>query len=345
MATNISFEIIENRGPNNLRDVLRAKFPKATEVCIAVAFVTESGVHEIIQALRQVSAHGKVRFVTGLYQSVTEPAALRTLLKLQQASRGNLSVRLSREPKFHRKIFLAEGKSRATAIIGSSNLTREGLNSGGELDVMVSLPKSTGAYKRLKDSFEKDWDKRRAVPLTIQQIAKYERSRAKTPIPPSYSQGQLKRILGTDPKHERSSSTNKAARYWRDYFESHVKPRTEKVIEEETNWDEVYDGWFGGNVSPGYQEGDRVFFFDLNSKRKCVYLVEIKETTRTAVPTPDGRHFAAYNCIGMYRRNFSQGLWKDTKTLGITESEIRKAQKLDSVAAKHLMRSIQKKPK
>lgn len=340
MAHNISFEVIENKGPNNLRDVLRAKLPKAMEVCIAVAFVTDSGVHEIIQALRQVSAHGKVRLVTGLYQSVTEPVALRTLLKLQQASRGNLSVRLSREPQFHRKIFLAEGKTRATAIIGSSNLTREGLNSGGELDVMVSFPKSAEAYRRLKDSFEKDWGKHRAVPLTIKQIEKYDKSRTKTPNPPSYSQGQLKRILGTDPKHERSSSTGRTTNYWRDYFESHVKSRTKKVIKEETNWDEVYDGWFGGNVSPGYQEGDRVLFFDLNSKRKRVYFVEIKETTRTAVPTPDGRHFAAYDRIGRTERRFSKKLWEELDVLGIKQKSIRTAQKLSPETAKHLVKIL-----
>ncbi len=85
-STTISFEIIENKGPDNLRDTLKARLLRASEVCIAAAFVTRSGIDTIIQALRQVAGKGRVRLITGLYQHVTEPQALETLLRMAVSS-------------------------------------------------------------------------------------------------------------------------------------------------------------------------------------------------------------------------------------------------------------------
>jgi HKD family nuclease len=50
------------------------------------------------------------------------------------------------------------------AIVGSSNLTREGLLSGGELDLVVHLPKGSRPGKELIQAFDDDWE-HRAVPL------------------------------------------------------------------------------------------------------------------------------------------------------------------------------------
>jgi HKD family nuclease len=58
--------------------MLEAQLRNASEVSIAVAFVTPSGLHEILQPLRQVAASGSIRLLTGLYQKITEPRALKT---------------------------------------------------------------------------------------------------------------------------------------------------------------------------------------------------------------------------------------------------------------------------
>ena len=145
-SKSLAFQIIENNELDNLRDTLEDLLAKATEVCISVAFVTQSGLDEIIYSLQQVTAEGrkeKVRLLTGLYQRVTEPKALDALLGLQTQTKGRFSVRLSTEPKFHRKVYLVENDTQATAIIGSSNLTKEGLQSGGELNAVLSLPRNS----------------------------------------------------------------------------------------------------------------------------------------------------------------------------------------------------------
>lgn len=98
------FQIIENHGPNNLRDYLKAKLVKTSSVDIAVAFATKAGVNEILHYLYQVASRGQVRILVGLYQHVTEPEALESLLRAQSQMKGGLSVRISKEPKFHTKL-------------------------------------------------------------------------------------------------------------------------------------------------------------------------------------------------------------------------------------------------
>jgi HKD family nuclease len=92
-----TFDVIENTGLNTVQNILNAKLASASEVYIAVAFVTQAGLGKIIQPLLQVAATGKhkVCFITGLYQRFTEPQALQTLLDFQKATGGKLSVRLS----------------------------------------------------------------------------------------------------------------------------------------------------------------------------------------------------------------------------------------------------------
>ncbi len=319
----MAFEVIENSGPNNLRDTLRAKLAKASEVCIAVAFITESGLDEIIQPLRQVATQGKVRLITGLYQRVTEPRALKTLLRIQTETRGNFSVRLSRDPQFHRKLFLLEIGAQAVAIVGSSNLTREGLRSGGELDLMISLPKSAPLYKRLKQAFEKDWH--RSVPLTAQQIARYENTRPTQVGQESYTKGQLKKILGTEPIHEKANVKGEPINYWRDFITGLARKRTERIISETTNWDDRNYDWFSTGGPHPYKIGDRIFLFDFPAQR--LDLVEVKDITRTPVPTPDGRHFVAYRRVSNYSRRFSSRLWKQLQSVGIREKDARHSRK------------------
>jgi HKD family nuclease len=259
-SKSIAFEVIENSGPNNLRDALKAKLGKASQVRIAAAFVTQSGLDEIIQALRQVATQGKVRIITGLYQCVTEPRALKSLLSIQMETHGNFSVRLSREPQFHRKVFLLENRTQATAIVGSSNLTKEGLRSGGELNLMVSLLKSGPIHMRLKEAFEKDWKGQRSVPLTAEQVERYENTRLAPVGQKNYTNGQLKKILGAEPTHEKATVNDEPINFWQECITGTVKKRTERLITETTNWDDKGYKWFATCGPHKYRIDSRIFY-------------------------------------------------------------------------------------
>jgi HKD family nuclease len=255
-ALDVKLDIIENNGPDNLRDTLKARFRRASDVSIAVAFVTQSGLDEVLQPLRQVAASGGVRLLTGLDQKVTEPQALRTLLRAQEETRGRFSVRLSTGPQFRRKIYLLRARKGLLAIVGPSNLTRDGLRSGGELNLVARLPKGSPPGKKLTQAFEDDWE-HRAVPLAPEQIVEYEKARPEPPKRESYPKGQLTKILGTKAAHREAEENSQPADYWWDRIQEVVKKKTERVIAETTNWDEKDFWWFspGGHRAAGVAAG------------------------------------------------------------------------------------------
>lgn len=176
MTTRI--DLIVNEGPDNLRGTFRDRLGSATSVSIAVAFITESGLREIHAQLLQAGFEGKVRFLTGLYQGVTEPKALKLLYEAEKQTRGGLAVRLSRDYAFHRKMYVIENRNRVAAVIGSSNLTSEGMTSNGELNVLMQFAKGSKLHCEINRSFADEWDDN-SVPLTVDRIRMYAKLRGK----------------------------------------------------------------------------------------------------------------------------------------------------------------------
>jgi hypothetical protein len=111
------------------------------------------------------------------------------------------------------------------AIVGSSNLTREGLLSGGELDLVVHLPKGSRPGKELIQAFDDDWE-HRAVPLCYEQIVEYEKTRPEPPERESYSKGQLAKILGSTSAHRQAAENGHPTNHWRDCITGIVKNKT-----------------------------------------------------------------------------------------------------------------------
>lgn len=338
----VSFEFIENNGPDNLRDTLKALLLQAStnEVCISVAFLTQSGLNEIIQPLRQVATQGSVKLITGLYQHVTEPQALETLLNIQNETRGNFSIKLSKEPKFHRKFYILESKSQIFAIVGSSNLTKEGLQSGGEINVIISSAKNTPSIKELKNIFEKEWT-HGAVSLSAEQIKNYKKIRSEKTDFKSSNRSEIKKILGTEPVHQKATpSLLEVTEFWRACITGYVKKRTEKIISETTNWDNRNYSWFSSGKH-NYRIKDKVFLFDTNENK--VSLVEITDIARIKISTPDGRYFVAYKSIRGYEKKLTKKFRLELEKVGISDDSIYKSVSLSKEAAKKLSSLI--KPK
>lgn len=329
----MKLDIIENNGPDNLRDMLRAECRRATDVAVGVAFVTQSGLNGILQSLRQVAVSGRVRLLTGLYQKVTEPKALKTLFRVQEETRGRFSVRLSTEPQFHRKIYILRRRTNTAIIVGSSNLTREGLRSGGELNLVVRFPKGSLDGKKLARAFEDDWE-HRAVPLRAEQIVEYEKARPEPPKWDSYRKGQLAQILGAAPSHQQAADDNTPTDTWRDCLTGRVKRKTERIISDSTNWDEKDYWWFSTGGPHPYKIGDRIFLFDFTDKR--VRVVQVRDIAHTTVPTPDGRHFVAYEAVPRLTRRFSKQLWIALAGENIDREKAQNRRKLSTARANRL---------
>lgn len=313
-----SFEFIENVGPNSVLSNLRRMTKGAGRVDIAVAFISASGLNQLLPSLQRVASRGEVRILTGLYQGITDPRALSTLLRVQEQTRGRLSVRISRESKFHRKLYLVRAGGNVKAVVGSSNLTNDGLSSGGELNVYLSSAAGSAQMRRLLSAFDDDW-KERAVPLDKGIIGRYSQSdsvnqqRARTKTLP------LRSILGarTTSRRAKDERPESPVSFWRDSVDGYVSKQTEAVISSTTDWDERGYSWYSAG-SHRFKPKDRILMFDF--RKDFVQVVQVVGSTRTAVRTPDGVHFVAFKPVrGEKARRLTPARWRGLKAaLGIT---------------------------
>jgi HKD family nuclease len=322
----MKLDVIENRGPDNLRDTLTDLLKRSTDVRIAVAFVTTSGLNAVLGPLQGVAGRGSVRIVVGLYQCVTEPQALRALLRLQQLSKGKFSVRLSREPGFHRKVYLLQGRSTLNAVIGSSNLTKEGLISGGELNTLSSMNTTEAPARRITRIFEEEWSAQRSVPLTKARIEAYVARRGRAKTSGVLSKQELRTVLGASPRHESAGDPPATIALWRTAIQSFVEASTAEWVSQETDWDRRRLEWFNMRETPRFGLKDRLVVFD--HPDNAVYLAEVQGTARTSVRCSDGRHFVAYRRLPNARRRLTAKMWSELRELGITKTLARDDKKL-----------------
>lgn len=308
----IQIGAIENSGPNTLVAFLRNAGSGCAEIDIAVAFITAAGLDSLLYLLKKAASRGRARVLTGLYQGFTEPKALWTLLREQERTDGRLSVRVSRDGHFHWKAYMLVKKGTAKVVVGSSNLTDDGLQKTGELNVVLSLGTASKEFAELRRVFEQHWQTK-SEGLTGEIIAKYEGWRKEAGPVLQHRTVPIRKILAGRPKKEKAEPQE--VRYWRTCIDGHLEDETVDLLGQTTDWDKR-GYWYFSTWRPSFRPGDRVIFFDLNNK--SVGVVEIKDTTQTPVRTPDGLHFAAYRRVrGFARRRLVPNRWKALKAAGL----------------------------
>lgn len=301
---------IENNAQNTLAGFLQATAGDASALDWASAFVTNSGLNSVLYLLTAAAKKGKVRVLSGLYQGFTEPSALQTLLKAQTTSKGHFEVRISKDPHFHWKAYFVFGRQSVRVVVGSSNLTSDGLVVSGEFNVTLTMPKGTAELKRVHTLFEKHWH-HQAVPLSKAIVDAYTKWHKKAGGRIANRNVPLKAILSKQqPKVIKPSEVN----YYRCSIQGHYDDTTDDLLARTTNWDKRgYDSF--NNAKP-YLIGDRVVLFDFTEGR--IKVVTIADTTRTPVRTPDGVHFAAHKLArGISVRKWTQARRESLKAAGL----------------------------
>ncbi len=280
--------VVENTGPNTLLSYLKRHIEPDSHVDAGVAFITKAAIEDVLPLLKRAARNGHVRILTGLQQCFTEPGALRLLLKAQAATKNQLSVRLARSQHFHWKVYLLSGKQSSKGVVGSSNLTSNGLTQNGEYNVALELPRFSKQFLRLERVFVKHW--KSAATLSAQIIENYEKHREKHP-PLKARRVPLSKILGNaDAKKDRDVSLPKSA-FWRERITGFASKQTQAIVARETDWDR--NGWlWANNWDTRINKGDQVVVFDHTGSGR-LYLVDVKEST--PLETEDGEeHFVAY---------------------------------------------------
>lgn len=173
-------------GDDPLLPHLAHHLARATRVDIAVAFVLESGVREILPHLQDLlDRGGRLRLLTGDYLDVTDPGALRKLLDLASGAPDRVVLRAfeTSGTSFHPKTYiLHRDDGGGIAFVGSSNLSRTALTSGIEWNYRAVSSREDNGFADVVDGFEFLFHDPAVVPLSIEWIECYEARRRPRPV-------------------------------------------------------------------------------------------------------------------------------------------------------------------
>jgi HKD family nuclease len=132
------------------------KLGKNATIDIAVAFFTYS---ELIKCL--IDNGCNIRLIVRL-DWPTQAQSLREVLRMTQ----QVSIRYYTAKEFHPKLYIFKDKC---AIVGSSNLTPNGLNTNQEINVSISA--KSPIFRELEELFRRYWEE--AKPLTEETVEIY----------------------------------------------------------------------------------------------------------------------------------------------------------------------------
>lgn len=116
---------------------LLEKMEGAFTICVLSSFVMKSGVRYLKEAVKKAAQNGAdIKICTGDYLYITQPEALEELLSIDE----RISIRIwkSNGASFHPKAYLFQSNEHDVLFVGSSNLSKSGLNHGVEWNVEVS---------------------------------------------------------------------------------------------------------------------------------------------------------------------------------------------------------------
>lgn len=181
-------------------------FHRAEQVAVVAAFVQQSGLDRLRDAVDRAVARGaSVRILTGDYLNITQAAALEDLVDWAAASavddpppslersgegegeRGSLEARiievarLAGPPRaFHPKSWRFESASMGALFVGSSNISRSALETGVEWNLRVDRDGDAGAFATAVAEFERLWAQARV--LDAAWVADYARRARSSPL-------------------------------------------------------------------------------------------------------------------------------------------------------------------
>jgi len=149
-------ELLESKGV--YRSISRL-IGRSTSVRIAVAYLTEDGYSAIaddIERFLKRDKNNKLDFIVGISNyCITEPAALDSLARLRNLFPNQARVRYYYNEGFHPKMFILEHDDGTSLIVGSSNLTWQGINLNVEANLAITRPKNSHLVSAAQTYFDK----------------------------------------------------------------------------------------------------------------------------------------------------------------------------------------------
>ncbi len=126
---------------------LNSRLAESHEAILASVFLTSGALERFKDALVSALDNGaKIKFLIGRYDFVTEPKAIRALLRLAGKYPKQLDIFFDSDFEFHYKLALFKSHRKPIMIIGSSNLTPKGLDTTGEIN--LEIVHNNGIYRQ-----------------------------------------------------------------------------------------------------------------------------------------------------------------------------------------------------
>ncbi|WP_391559273.1 DEAD/DEAH box helicase family protein [Robertmurraya sp.] len=160
---------------NDILSDLIPAIESSASIYFIISFVMDSGVRLVEESIKSAIQKGaEVKLLAGDYLFVTQPAALRRLIEIDD----RIEVRLwkSSGSSFHPKAYLFQQKDgEGMLIIGSSNLSRSALTYGTEWNLSVDAGKEPDVFQRALDEFMKAFNHDQTIPVNTETIIVYEK--------------------------------------------------------------------------------------------------------------------------------------------------------------------------
>ena len=125
---------------------------------VSVAYASVAGVQRFTQLLGQRRNNFNFKWLFGLDDYITQPGALKLCRILPSSTLRVVQHMPSEAVRFHPKMFYFESskKTRAAALIGSANLTMNGLAHNSEIAILSSA-KTSSDVSSLRFAWNKMW--------------------------------------------------------------------------------------------------------------------------------------------------------------------------------------------
>lgn len=150
----MDIHFIDNQN-QKLAEVLQAEITSSKQTRIAVAFVSQSGLSKLENAIKaMLETGGEIEMLVGLDFSTTEPKALWTMHHWATENSGfkYFCSPISR-PVYHPKMYLIRGLETESVVVGSSNLTNGGLSGNAEANIFIKGALNSEIFSDAEESY------------------------------------------------------------------------------------------------------------------------------------------------------------------------------------------------
>lgn len=157
----------------NLAGELIPAIGRAAGVYIMTSFVMESGVKILAPHLEAAIARGaEVKLLAGDYLHITQPNALRRLLKIEGLE---LRIWRSRGTSFHPKAYLLDyDNSEGLFIVGSSNMSSSAFKMGFEWNLAMNAQAEPYTFQEAMEKFMSSFYHENTQPVNAETVLLYE---------------------------------------------------------------------------------------------------------------------------------------------------------------------------